>query len=219
MLGVHEGHLAAHFLGLRQNVQSQRGLTGGLRPVDLDDAAPGHAADAQRQIQRQRAGGDGLHIGLHIVAIAHDRALAVGFFDLLHGGLQRLFLVGDHGSSYRAVFLRCHVSSSCINENFRGKWAEAHRFTKSFRRSSGVGIDLPIAQARHHTGDARRIRQDLQLTEALASHETQDVVGLPDAHLEGQAARRCAARPASGGRRCGRSRSPSVPPSSARWGS
>ena len=53
VLCVHEGHLAAHFLCLGQHVQRQRGLTGGLRPVDLHNTAPGQAADTQRQIQRQ----------------------------------------------------------------------------------------------------------------------------------------------------------------------
>ena len=62
VLGVYKGHLAAHLLGLRQHMEGQRGLTGGLRSVDLHDTAPGQAADAQRQIQRQRSGGDSLHV-------------------------------------------------------------------------------------------------------------------------------------------------------------
>ena len=46
MLGVDEGHLAPPLLGLGHNVQGQGGLAGGFRPVYLDDAALGHAADA-----------------------------------------------------------------------------------------------------------------------------------------------------------------------------
>ena len=109
MLGVHKGHLAALFLRLRQNVQRQRGLAGGFRPVDLDDAPLGHAADAQRHVQRQRAGGDGLHVDIGVVPIAHDGTLAVQLLDLLHGGLQRLFLVGAarRNGSCRFLF-HCH---------------------------------------------------------------------------------------------------------------
>ena len=62
VLGVDERHLAARLLRLRQDVQGQRRFAGGLRAVDLHDAAPGQAADAERQVQRQRAGGDGLHV-------------------------------------------------------------------------------------------------------------------------------------------------------------
>ena len=46
VLGVDEGHLAPPLLGLGHNVQGQGGLAGGFRPVYLDDAALGHAADA-----------------------------------------------------------------------------------------------------------------------------------------------------------------------------
>ena len=62
VLCVHKGHLAAPLLGLRDDVQSQGGLAGGFRPVDLDDPAPGHAANAQRQVQGKGACGDGLHV-------------------------------------------------------------------------------------------------------------------------------------------------------------
>ncbi len=41
MLRVDEGHLAALLLGFGQDVQRQRGLTGGFRAVDLDDTAAG----------------------------------------------------------------------------------------------------------------------------------------------------------------------------------
>ena len=108
MLGVYERDLAAALLRLRHDVQRQRRLTGGLRPVDLDDAPPGHAADAQSQVQGQGARGDGLHVGFGVFAIAHDGALAIHFFDLLHGGLQRLFLVGARRDCGRGILFRCH---------------------------------------------------------------------------------------------------------------
>ena len=112
VLGVHEGHLTAHLLGLGQHMKGQRGLTGGFRAVDLHHAATGQAADAQRQIQRQRTGGDGLHIGHVAVAIAHDGALAIHLLDLLHSGLDRFFLIRVGGRCRRSLLLRCHRFSS-----------------------------------------------------------------------------------------------------------
>ena len=111
MLGIHEGHLAALLLGLRQHMERQRSFTGGFRAVDLHHAATGQAPDPQRQIQRQRAGGNRLHIGHVAVTVAHDRALAIHLFNLLHGGLDRLFLVGVDGGCRRFLF-RCHGVSS-----------------------------------------------------------------------------------------------------------
>ncbi len=55
VLDVDEGHFAALLLGFGQDVQGQRGLTAGFRPVHLDDAAAGHTAHAQRQVQAQTA--------------------------------------------------------------------------------------------------------------------------------------------------------------------
>ena len=122
VLGVHKGHLAALFLRLRQNVQRQRGLAGGFRPVDLDDAPLGHAADAQRHVQRQRAGGDGLHVHLRAVAKAHDRALTEVLVDLGKGRLQCLFLVRRGGGGFINRFLCSHNQSS-----FLPYWASTAR--------------------------------------------------------------------------------------------
>ena len=61
----------------------------------------GHAADAERDVQRQRAGGDrvDLHLGA-LVAHAHDGALAELALDLreraLQGGVARLGVLGAH---------------------------------------------------------------------------------------------------------------------------
>ncbi len=43
----------AVFLGFGHTMQRQRGLTGTFRSVDLDDAAFGQTANAQRDIQAQ----------------------------------------------------------------------------------------------------------------------------------------------------------------------
>ena len=62
VLGVHKGHLAPLFLGLCRHMEGQGGLTGGFRPVDFHDTAPGQAAHPQRHVQRQGAGGDHVHL-------------------------------------------------------------------------------------------------------------------------------------------------------------
>ena len=58
MFGIDEGADAAALLGFGDRLQRQRGLAGGFRPIDLDDAAPRQAADAKRDIEPQRAGRD-----------------------------------------------------------------------------------------------------------------------------------------------------------------
>jgi len=55
MLGIDEGADAAALLGLGNGLQRQRGLAGGLRPVDLDDPALGQPANAKRDIKAKRS--------------------------------------------------------------------------------------------------------------------------------------------------------------------
>ena len=77
MLGVDEGDDAVARLRLRQDLERERGLTRGLGSVDLDDTATGHAADAERAIEREGPGGNGLDLELRIVIpILHDGAFA-----------------------------------------------------------------------------------------------------------------------------------------------
>ena len=104
VLGVDERAHAAELLRLGEDVVDERGLTGGLRAEDLDDAPARHAADAEREVERQRAGGDrvDLHLGA-LVAHAHDAALAELALDLgqctLQGVVAGLGGLGgiDHG--------------------------------------------------------------------------------------------------------------------------
>ena len=111
VLHVDVSGLAAVALGGGDHVQGQGGLTGGLRPVDLHDPAPGDAPDAKSQVQGERTGGERLHIHGNIIAKAHDGALAVVLFDLGNSGLQRLFLVGSvGGGSHGDFFLFGHFS-------------------------------------------------------------------------------------------------------------
>ena len=90
VLGVDVGADAAVALRLGDRVHGQRGLPRRLGTVDLHDAPPGQAADAQRQVQGEGAGGNRLDVHPDVVAHAHDRALAELLLDLPQRGVQRL---------------------------------------------------------------------------------------------------------------------------------
>ena len=62
VLGVDERADAAAGLGLGHDVVDERRLTRRLRAEDLDHAAARDAADAERQVERERAGGDRLDL-------------------------------------------------------------------------------------------------------------------------------------------------------------
>ena len=117
VLRVHKGGDAAGLLRLRHHVQRHRGLTGGFRPVDLHDPAPGNAAHAQRRVQRQAAGGDHRDIPVHRVgAQLHHGALAELLVQIGQRVLQRLELFLLNAAAFRSGsffgfcgFLRCHM--------------------------------------------------------------------------------------------------------------
>ena len=97
VLDVDERRHAAGLLRLGDDVQRERRLARRFRAEDLDDAAARQSADAEREVERDRSGGDGRdrHDGV-LLAEAHDRALAELLFDLAHGqveGLHALFAV------------------------------------------------------------------------------------------------------------------------------
>ena len=94
MLRVDEGADAAALLRFGDGVERERRLAGGFRPVNLDHAAARQAADAERHVEADRAGGDGgdLH-HLAVLAEAHDGALAERALDLRERGIERLRLV------------------------------------------------------------------------------------------------------------------------------
>jgi hypothetical protein len=95
VLGIDERADAADLLHLGRHLQRERGLAGRFRAVDLDHATARQAADAQRDVQAQRAGGHDLDVLDHLAcAQAHDRALAELLLDLGQGGLQGLGLLG-----------------------------------------------------------------------------------------------------------------------------
>ena len=114
MLSIHKGHFAAYFLALSQDVQGQGGLTGGFRAIDLNDSALGNTANTEGGIQRQRAGGNGLHIHIGAVAKTHDRALAITFLNLSQGSCQCFLLIRCGGRCFVTGFLSSHYFSSFL---------------------------------------------------------------------------------------------------------
>ena len=79
------------FLHLGDDLQGQRGLAGGFRPVDLDHPAARQAAHAQRDVQAERAGGHHLDVlDASASPMLHDGALAELLFDLRQCRRERL---------------------------------------------------------------------------------------------------------------------------------
>ncbi len=58
VLGIDKRGKTSGLLGLGNNLQSNGRLTGGLGAEDLDDAAAGNSAHAQRCVERDGPGGD-----------------------------------------------------------------------------------------------------------------------------------------------------------------
>jgi hypothetical protein len=99
VFGIDEGADAALLLALGHGVQRQRGLAGGFRPVNFHHPAARQATDAERDVEPERARGNGLDIhGAVVFAQFHHRALAELALDLGERGGQGLGLV--HGGSF-----------------------------------------------------------------------------------------------------------------------
>ena len=119
MLGVDEGADAPAGLGLGDDVVDQRRLARGLRAEDLDDPALRHAADAEREVERDRPGRDRLDVHDGLAAELHDRAGAELALDLADGRLQGRVLglgVLRAGLDRRRLgrFVCCHVQITFI---------------------------------------------------------------------------------------------------------
>ncbi len=113
MLRVDEGHRAAELLRVRHGVQRQRRLTGGLRPVHLHHTAARQAADAERDVERGRAGGDHFDGLVRPLAEAHHSALAELPFNLCECGVQRLLaVVSCHGFHPICLSRSLHVKDA-----------------------------------------------------------------------------------------------------------
>ena len=106
VLGVDVGADAAVALGLGDHVHGEGRLARRLRAEDLDDAAAGQAADAEREVERERAGGDGRDPDVALLAEPHDGALAELLLDLAECHLEGL--VSFHGGTPLSAVRRRH---------------------------------------------------------------------------------------------------------------
>jgi hypothetical protein len=97
VLGVDVRGDAARLLHLRDDLQAQRRLARRLGTVDLDDAPARQAADAERDVEPERAGRDDRQVVRDLrLAHLHDRALAELLLDLRQRGGERLALLVVH---------------------------------------------------------------------------------------------------------------------------
>ena len=94
------------------DVQRERRLAGRFLSVALDDAPAREPADAQREVERERARRDDGNLLNLAVAESHDRHLAELLADLAHDRVQR----GVARRLLRFCLLLCHdqnLSSKC----------------------------------------------------------------------------------------------------------
>ena len=112
VLRVDECRRAAELLRLCYAVQSDRGLTGGLRSVNLDDTAARQAADAEREVEADRAGRDVLDRHAGVFTEAHDRALAELLFDLAERVGERFLFVRCRCNRLKLLFRSHKLASS-----------------------------------------------------------------------------------------------------------
>jgi hypothetical protein len=107
---VDERRRAADLLHLCNHLQRERGLARRLRTIDFHDTATRQAADAERNVQSERTGGDHLNVFDRLTcAEPHDRPFAELLFDLRERCSQGLALLGSHSS--RAFLAFFHESS------------------------------------------------------------------------------------------------------------
>ncbi len=99
VLGVDEGGGSAGLLGLGDDVEGERGLARAFRPVDLDHPAARKTADAERDVEAERAGRDGLDLDRLARAELHRRPLSERAVDLRQRRLERLLPVHIFRSS------------------------------------------------------------------------------------------------------------------------
>ena len=113
MFSINEGCNAAVFLCFGNHMQGYRRLTGRFRAINLNDTAARNAARPQRNINRQDACGDNLHIHLRTgIPQTHNRALAKILLNLFQRIGQSCFLAVILGNASNFIFVCCH--SICI---------------------------------------------------------------------------------------------------------
>ena len=107
MFRIDERRHAAGLLRLGNHLQCKCGFTGRLGTEDLDDAAAGKAANAERIVDADGAGGDRLHrCDSATLAEAHDGTFAELLFNLAYGDV-------DGAGAFLEVVER-HVNSSFL---------------------------------------------------------------------------------------------------------
>jgi hypothetical protein len=89
MLGIHECSHAAGFLRLGDYLQRDRRFAGRFRPEDLNHAAAGKAAHAERGVKRNRAGRNHRNRDNLSRPQPHDGAFAKLLFDLRKRQINR----------------------------------------------------------------------------------------------------------------------------------
>ena len=114
VLGVDERGRAAQLLDLGDDLQRQRRLARRLRPVDLDDAAARQAADAERDVEPERARRHDVDVARgDRVAEPHDGTLAELLLDLAESCGKRFLTVVVHVSSRWWVAIQGRARRRC----------------------------------------------------------------------------------------------------------
>ena len=143
VLGVDERRHAAELLRFGDHLQRQRRLARRLRPEDLDDAAARHAADAERVVDADGAGGNGVdRLDRALLPEAHDRALAELLLDLADGQFDgfELFAVLTIVAVDRSTLLDLLRAFSML---FRQRAACRCSFVKTPVRKRGYSRFVP----------------------------------------------------------------------------
>ncbi len=111
VFGVDERADAALLLRFGEGMQSERGFAGGFRAINFDHPAARQTANPERDVEPERAGGDGIDIHrLHVLAEPHDRALAELPLDLRQRGIKGFRFI--HGRSFDETKCCTHFSRS-----------------------------------------------------------------------------------------------------------
>ena len=97
VLRVDKGSVTASLLGVSDGMEGDRGLTGGLGAVHLDDTTARQAADTQGNIEGEGTRGDHLDWRTIIVAEAHNGALTELLIDLRQGDFECLIAIIGRG--------------------------------------------------------------------------------------------------------------------------
>ena len=174
VLGVDEGAGTARLLGLGHHVERERRLARAFGPVDLDDAPARQPADAERDVERDRTGGDRIDVDSDLaLAEAHDRALAERAFDLAEGGVERLVLVHDvlvhqaqcglrHGVSPLFHTAGRHATRTVVHDLFSHRRKHVNPLFRRRKRDCVHNmfgtIRTAIARLRNRTATRRRAR-------------------------------------------------------------